>query len=580
MDRNKLELSPEKITGLDLETLVRKTTELNRKNQETYTTPFPKNHSRLESQYHFEPKPIDFTRQGEVEGGLSWLVGSLFDLSFTRSLFARYYSKEGGHCFDPASLFFLELAVKLDGYSSYSSFCEDLRQQDNGRRYRELAGIKSSIPGEDDLHNFRDRVGSEPIDSTIAIFVGFLRQIDLINGEVLCTDGQLEPSNSRYRGCAHFCARCLHFPVGADQKKEMSQQILSGAKRIQITCPFPETVEKVRKATEKKGNALEPKVALLEVKLLPSDDLHRSDTLKVAKLLDMDEPELPALRIKWSRLAKDDQGNLFGRCAKVPSDLDARVGYHIDNKNPDKKERVFGYLQERTTTINVVLGLELPVACSTHPANADEGNLFLSHRDKVPVPYRPRQLHDLDAGYDQKDIYLTLTSKGVIPLIDYNPRRENLSSEALLARGYDRFGTPYAPCGRLCRSNGYDYGTQSRQYVCGLACPEQERSQCAHGGKALGYSHRMSFLQHPRLIGPIQRGTRDWNIFYGLRTASERTNSYSQEVIDEGKPPRFRGLKAFTFAEAIRTLGHLLRKAMNFILNATYTLGRLHPLRV
>lgn len=90
----------------------------------------------------------------------------------------------------------------------------------------------------------------------------------------------------------------------------------------------------------------------------------------------------------------------------------------------------------------------------------------------------------------------------------------------------------------------------------------------------------MSFLQYPRLIGPIQRGTQDWKIFYGLRTAAERTNSYSQEVIDEGKTPRLRGLKAFTFAEAIRTLGHLLRKAINFILNVTYTLGRLHPLRL
>lgn len=457
MARNKLELSPEKIAGLDLETIAKKASELNKKNQETHTTPFPKDQSRLESHYRFEPRRIDFTCEGEVEGGLSRLIGSLFDLSFTRSLFARYYSKEGGHCFDPASLFFLELAVKLDGYSTYSSFCEELRQQGNGRRYRELAGITSSIPGEDDLHNFRDRVGSEPIDSTIAIFVGFLRQVGIINGEVLCTDGQLEPSNSRYRGCAHFCAECLRFPLDAARKKELYEQILSGAKRLQITCPFPETVDKVRKATEKKGSAVEPKVALLELVLLPAGGPPTSDARKVAELLGVDECKLPALRIKWSRLAKDDQGNLVGRCAKVPTDLDAGVGYHIDNQNPENKERVFGYLQERTTTINVALGLELPVACSTYPANADEGGLFLSHRSKVPIPYQPSQIHDLDSGYDRKNIYLTLASNGVIPLIDYNPRRENLSREALLERGYDQFGTPYAPCGRLCRTNGYDY---------------------------------------------------------------------------------------------------------------------------
>ena len=56
-------------------------------------------------------------------------------------------------------------------------------------------------------------------------------------------------------------------------------------------------------------------------------------------------------------------------------------------------------------------------------------------------------------------------------IIAYNPRHEDLSPEALLARGYDTHGTPYAPCGRLCRSNGYDYQSDSRQYVCGLPCP-------------------------------------------------------------------------------------------------------------
>ncbi len=581
MAPNKLDISYEKIAGLDLEAVVNSASELNRKNLQTYTTPFPKDYRRLLSHYRFEPRSMEFTCEGEVEGGLSWLVGSLFDLSFTRSLFASNYSKEGGHCFDPASIFFLELAAKLDGYTTYSSFCEDLRQQDKGRRYRELAGIHGSIPGEDDLHNFRDRVSSEPIDSTISIFVNFFNQFGLVDNNVLCTDGQLEPSNSRYMGCAHFCADCLHFPVGTDQKEEMYRQILSGAKRIRITCPFPETVEKVLRATEKKGHPIMPRVALFEVAPLPANKQHHNEhTQKVAQWLDVDDHKLPALRIKWSSLTRDDQGNLVGKCPKAPSDLDAGVGYHIDNQNPSKKELVFGYLQQRTTSVNLNLGLELPIACSTHAANVHEGGVFLSHREKVPIDCQPGQLHILDAGYDQKDVYLGLVANGTIPLIAYNPRRENLFRESLLKRGYDDFGTPYAPCGRLCRSNGYDYGTQSRQYVCGLACVGQERAQCPHGSKALGYSHRMSFHRYPRLIGPIQRGTQKWSDLYSLRTASERTNSYSQEVVDEGKSLKLRGLKAFTFAEAMRTLGHLLRKALSFILNVTCTLGRLHPMRV
>jgi len=49
-----------------------------------------------------------------------------------------------------------------------------------------------------------------------------------------------------------------------------------------------------------------------------------------------------------------------------------------------------------------------------------------------------------------------MRDRGGIAVFDYNRRNEDLSPEALVARGYDHNGTPYAPCGRLCRSNGYD----------------------------------------------------------------------------------------------------------------------------
>ena len=87
----------------------------------------------------------------------------------------------------------------------------------------------------------------------------------------------------------------------------------------------------------------------------------------------------------------------------------------------------------------------------------------------------------------------------------------------------------------------------------------------------------MSFHEHPRLIGPIQRGTEAWQILYAARTASERTNSYDQAVIDNGCPPKFRGLKAFRCSGASRTLAHLLRRAITFVLDVTYTLGKLRP---
>ena len=84
----------------------------------------------------------------------------------------------------------------------------------------------------------------------------------------------------------------------------------------------------------------------------------------------------------------------------------------------------------------------------------------------------------------------------------------------------------------------------------------------------------MTCKDHPRLIGPIQRGTSAWQRLYAARTASARTNSDDQEVIANGRPLRMRGLKAFRFAGAIRTLAQLLRRALNFVLDVTYTLGK------
>jgi hypothetical protein len=80
----------------------------------------------------------------------------------------------------------------------------------------------------------------------------------------------------------------------------------------------------------------------------------------------------------------------------------------------------------------------------------------------------------------------------------------------------------------------------------------------------------MAFKDHPRLIGPVQRGTNS------LRRAApvNAPTSYDQEVIANARPLRMRGLKAFRFAGAIRTLAQLLRRALNFVLDVTHTRGK------
>ncbi len=574
MSRHILSLSPEQLTAFDLDAFVAHAEALNQHNRDTFPTPFPKVPSRWLSHYAFTPRPIAFTSQGDVDGGLSWLVGTTLDFSFTRSLCAPSYGARGGRCYDPASLIVLEVATKVDQYVDYAQFCRDLHDSDKGRRYRQLAGLHDAVPGEDDLSNFRYRIGDAVIDQITAVAVDFLYRFGLIKGELLSTDGQLEPSYSRYKGCTYACEDCQAFTLSEADRLALGEQLQSGAKRLQLPCPFPEVAKKVREATAKRGVPKDPKVALLEIETVAEDNASTAQRQHVAKLLGLNQEEVPPLRIKWCHLSQGPHGELVGSCPKRPSDLEAKIGVHVDTKNPDKKEEVFGYVHLKTTDLNPELALELPVGNSTDPANAKEGTSFIPHRSKLAVPVRPGQVQLGDSANDITANYEWLHERGAIAVFAYNRRNEHVDETSLLHRGYDQNGTPYAPCGRLCHSNGYDYQAQSRQYVCGLPCPPEERQHCPHRYGVLGYCHRMSFTDHPRLIGPIQRGSKAWHHLYGARSSSERTNSYDQEVIGKAHPLRMRGLKAFRFAGAIRTLAQLLRRALDFVLDVTYTLGK------
>jgi hypothetical protein len=571
MSRHIVSLSPEQLTAFDLDAFMAHAEPLNQHNRETFTTPFPKAPSRWLSHYQFTPQAIELTSQDDIDGGLSWLVVATLDFSFTRALCAPYYGAPGGRCYDPASLTILEVVTKVDQYDDYAHLCRDLHDSDKGRRYRQLAGLHDAVPGEDDLSNFRYRITDAVIDQITAVAVDFFSHFGLIKGELLSTDGQLEPSYSRYKGCTYACEGCQAFTLSDVDRQALGEQLQSGAERLQLTCPFPEVVAKVREVTAKKGRPKDPTVALLEIESVPENKGSTSQHQFVAQLLDLPHDKVPSLRITWCHLSQGANGEIIGHCPKMPSDLEAKIGVHVDNKNPDKKEEVFGYLHLKTTDFNPELGLELPLGNSTYPGNTKEGNEFIAHRSKLAVPVRPGQKQLGDSAYDLIANYEWLHDRGAVAIFDYNRRNEHLDETSLLNRGYDPNGTPYAPCGRLCHSNGYDYEAQSRQYVCGLACPAEEQKCYPHRYGALDYSHRMSFKDYPRLIGPIQRGSKAWYDLYKARSSSERTNSYDQEVIGKAHPLRMRGLKAFGFAGAIRVLAQLLRRALSFVLDVTYT---------
>ena len=141
MSRHIVSLSHEHLTSFDLEAFMTHVAALTQHPREAFTIPFPKAPNRWLSHYHFTPRPLTLTQDGDVEGGLSGLVGATIDFSFTRAICAPNYGTRGGPCYDPASLVVLEVAAKVDQYVDYARFCAHLHQVDKGRRYRELAGL-------------------------------------------------------------------------------------------------------------------------------------------------------------------------------------------------------------------------------------------------------------------------------------------------------------------------------------------------------------------------------------------------------------------------------------------------------
>jgi len=157
-------------------------------------------------------------------------------------------------------------------------------------------------------------------------------------------------------------------------------------------------------------------------------------------------------------------GTFTVKCTKLPKDIEAKLGVRRDPKNPDKKEYIFGFNAIMTTSIEPHLGLALPMAGSHIAGNAREGKYLIHNRNQI-ASYHPSvqvKLDIADAKYDELDNFAYLRASGSIPIIDLNSRNENLSREALIARGFDECGTPFAPCGILTRANGFDKKRKGR----------------------------------------------------------------------------------------------------------------------
>jgi len=577
-------------TRFTIANVIRKLRDINPFINSRHRKPFPKEQGRWLSHYEFRKEFVHVNDDGSVRGGMSQLVASIIDFSFVRSIAADAYSIFGGPCYDPVSLFLLDLFRYLDRIRSIKDFCLILRDPLRGEKYRRLSGIRNDcIPCEATFSNFRSRIGEALYQQIFHALVSIVEQLGLLSFNILATDGTLFPSAARYHGCHCFQDSCASIAVDNIVQKirdrvlyrlEDPAGIVPGKQSwVKMECPCPNFPEDVKR----------PKVPILSFTLEnASEELSALDTNNL-RFFRVEEPLSKlglVLRFPQSNVHSISLSDLIGetsntfrfRCPRLPYDRDARIGVRRKPSNPDKTEKIFGYNAVITTAIEPEWGLELPVACLTIAGNAEEGNQF------IPLQQQILRFHDvkpgiqlLDAKYDELHNYEYARQQGAVPLIDYNPRNEKLVREALLERGYDRNGRPYVPyCHLPTRPNGFDASTQRLSFSCFKQCVKSRLPSnlelyrnCPHRSKRLGYSTHVSIAQHPRLILEIPRGSERYRQLHALRSAAERTNSTLKEDYSILRKPPVRSLPRAAVVSQMGVITMLMDRVTRFVLDNT-----------
>jgi hypothetical protein len=458
-----------------------------------------------------------------------------------------------------------------------------------GKHYRLYAGIGNhSIPCEGTFTNFKDRLGEPLYNRIFHTLVQIVELLGFLSFKILATDGTLFPTNARYKGCTYFCQECesIEFQgITNNVRQRILYRLADPARivigkeiRIKADCPSPRFPSDVPR----------PSVEVLTLCLQETDPNKPSICNQIFGLeeeLQRAGLNLIVKRVVITSIVLNDStttDSFFFRCPKLPADMDARIGVRRNPQNPNRKQKIFGFNALIDTSIEMDLGLELPVACSTIAGNAEEGRHFITNKEQVLTHHGKTSKIDLaDAKYDEHNNYAFSRSHGTIPLIDYNPRNENLTQAALKKRGYDRNGWPYAPCGLLTRPNGFDFNSQRASFTCRRQCLNSKdpaivhyADDCSYWINYHGFTKHMSIKEFPRLITEVIRGTDRHQKLKALRSASERTNSTVKDEFCILAKPKIRGLKHASVLSQMAVIVVLLKRISRFIVKVTLALRK------
>jgi hypothetical protein len=288
-------------------------------------------------------------------------------------------------------------------------FLTVLRDKDNGRAYRTYAGITMvDIPTKGTFSIFKNRLGETLYNEIFHVLVDIFEQLEMITYKIMAHDGTLFPSRAKYKGCNHFSPKCLIIKVPGFIDRVRKQVIyrlnnlhkinLDKTFKIKADCPCDTLPEDMKR----------PKIEMLVMKLgvidgsVSQDQNNTAILFGVKEQLDKQGLYLKVIRSNLAEIAPDMDKAIF-RCHKIPTDMDARIGVRRDPKNPAKKQKIFGYNMIFSTSVELDLKLELPVAVVNMAGNGKEGEKIIdltkqarSHHDCIED--NPRLLNEIPRG--------------------------------------------------------------------------------------------------------------------------------------------------------------------------------------
>lgn len=552
--------------------------------------PFPRAPNSLLSKYEYYQHFVTISKQGYYSK--SRLVTTLFDWSFIRSLVADKYSIFGPPCYDPCSLFLLDLFRVIDDFSSTAKFRNTLADLDEGKPYRTYAGITTHIPCESTFSNFRTRLGPETYDAIHSVLVEIAYELHLITGRIISYDGCLFPSHARFKGCTYATDACNEIRVNGNFIQKTHYRILNMLQKLDTLTPGKEHRSFSHcLSTNFPDDVKPPRIEVVSWSLVPfeqeSHDPSTEKLLGIEEQLKSSNLMLKPIRSNISKISQDLVENpVYVKCPRVPADMDAKNGHRRSKEDSDKIEYVFGYNLVTPTSVEPELGLELPISSFVGNGFLHEGSAFIPIKNKILTrhPYLKTTIDIADAAYDDTENYNYIRSTGSVPFIDYNNRNENLSCESILKRGYDHNGWPLAPCNYPATPDGYEKERQRLLFACLKKCLSNPMdiplkgflSACPYRNSPLGFTKHLYINQLPRLLNEVPRGTKRYKLVRNLRSSSERTNSSLKDGLDILDNPVVMNISRASTVAAMGNIAVFLKRIMDFIVHINQIKTKMH----